>query len=122
MKPIKVAIVDDSKAIRAIVARLLQVTGRFEIVAEGETAAQALALSQSHNPDCMILDVEMPGGRTGLDVLPLLNCPVVILSTPRKIGSTRPVVFLDKLNLAQLDLPKAVDTAIQQRRGARIGP
>jgi FixJ family two-component response regulator len=60
-----VAVVDDDASVRKAIRRLLiAAKQRVETFASGEEFLQSLA---DHTPDCLILDVCMPGV-TGLDV------------------------------------------------------
>lgn len=122
MNEIRVVIVDDSRAIRAVVSKLLLAAGGHEIVAEGSTADQAVSLCREHRPDVLVLDVEMPG-RSGLEALPQIYCPVVILSTAKKVSDATgtktgvaQAVFVDKMEIQRTDLPKAIRLAMGQRR------
>lgn len=120
----KIAIVDDSPAIRTLVRRMLLACDNpdLHIVAEGQTASEALQIYADQKPDVMFLDVEMPGG-SGLDVLSRLNCPVVILSTPRKAcldsKDLRHAVFVDKLHPAEMDLMRAICSATEKHAAFR---
>jgi DNA-binding NarL/FixJ family response regulator len=59
---VRVAIVDDHPLFREGVARSLREIGGFEIVGEGDTAAEAESLAEVGRPDIMLLDISMPGG------------------------------------------------------------
>jgi chemotaxis response regulator CheB len=118
MKLKRIVVVDDSQAIRALVTKLLlsNAEGAYSVVGEGATAGHAIELTQLLRPDALILDVEMPG-QSGLDILPSLGCPVVILSTERKAGGAQNkflhrAVFLDKLDIAKMDIAAAIERAI----------
>ncbi len=67
MGSVTVAIVDDHPLFRAGVARSLAETGRFAIVAEGSSHADAVRLVDDHRPDVLLLDISIPGG--GLDAV-----------------------------------------------------
>lgn len=61
-----ILIVDDHSDIR----RLLSITlGKEYTVIEAEDGAQALAMVHRHHPTVVLLDVMMPGGLNGFDVL-----------------------------------------------------
>lgn len=62
MNPIRVVIADDHPIFRDGLARSLEDTGEFEVVGVGESAAEAIALSQQFRPDVVLLDLSMPGG------------------------------------------------------------
>ena len=57
-----VAIVDDHPLFREGVAHTLGAQPDVEVVAEGESAADAVRIAAERMPDVMLLDVSMPGG------------------------------------------------------------
>jgi DNA-binding NarL/FixJ family response regulator len=58
---ISVVLVDDHALFREGVAELLTSDGTFHVVAQGSDGAEALALVTEHQPDVVLVDVEMPG-------------------------------------------------------------
>ncbi|MDW9468446.1 response regulator [Sinorhizobium meliloti] len=70
MTGIRVAVVDDHPLFREGVTRSLSEIDGFEIVAEGGSRNEAVAIAQSLNPDVMLLDISMPGG--GLNAVPAI--------------------------------------------------
>ena len=58
--PIKLILVDDYEIIRIGLGRLLQAQPDIEVVAEANSEAKAVTLSQNHHPDVILVDVEMP--------------------------------------------------------------
>ena len=81
----KVLVVDDNAIVRA---GLQAVLGRVDTVAEvleAENAFTALEMTSAHSPDIILLDVSMPPGRSGLDILPeLVGSASVIMLTSMK--------------------------------------
>jgi two-component system NarL family response regulator len=82
---IRVVIVDDHAVVRQGVASLLEGEEDIEVVAEGGSAAEALALCRKHEPDVMLLDLRLPDG-SGVDVIRALLAErperrIVVLST-----------------------------------------
>lgn len=82
----KILLVDDHSDIR----RLIRITlGKSFDLREAEDGASALAMARSFLPDLIVLDVMMPGGMSGLEVLdavradPLLGKTRVIMVTAR---------------------------------------
>ncbi len=74
---IRVAVVDDHPLMRdGIVSRLKREPG-IEVVAEGQSADEALAIAERLLPDVMLVDINMPGG--GLNALKWIadRCPAV---------------------------------------------
>lgn len=59
---VSVAVVDDHPLFREGVAHTLSSQPDIEVVGEGATAQEALAIAAERLPDVMLLDVSMPGG------------------------------------------------------------
>ncbi|ABR63149.1 response regulator [Sinorhizobium medicae] len=70
MMGIRVAVIDDHPLFREGVSRSLSEIDGFEIVAEGGSRDEAIAIARSHNPDVMLIDISMPGG--GLNAIPAI--------------------------------------------------
>ncbi|MDX2307115.1 MAG: response regulator transcription factor [Hyphomicrobium sp.] len=60
-KPIRLAIVDDHPMIRRGVRLTVGDDPDFEVVGEGATAEEAIAIAGSARPDAMLIDVSLPG-------------------------------------------------------------
>lgn len=74
-------IVDDERLARAELRRLLGAHPEVEIVAEAASAAEAHELIVKHQPDLLLLDVQMPGA-SGFDLLAALDrAPPTIFTT-----------------------------------------
>jgi DNA-binding NarL/FixJ family response regulator len=58
---IRVAVVDDHPVVREGLVLILQTQPDFEIVGEGESGPDALALVDRLAPDVLMLDLELPG-------------------------------------------------------------
>jgi PAS domain S-box-containing protein len=58
--PCSIVLVDDAADVRGLVRTRLRIDGRFTIVGEGRTGAEAVALCAEHQPDVVLLDVSMP--------------------------------------------------------------
>jgi FixJ family two-component response regulator len=84
-----VAVVDDDASVRKAIQRLLIAARlRVETFASGEEFLQSLA---DHTPDCLILDLCMPG-LTGLDIQRHIrrtgaNVPTVVITAHDDIDS-----------------------------------
>lgn len=65
---ITVCIVDDHSVVRRGLKTVLEDEKDIELLEEGESAADALRLAQTHRPDAMLLDVTLPD-RSGLEVV-----------------------------------------------------
>lgn len=66
-QPMRVVIVDDHPLFRAGLAHILATEADITVVAEGDSAEDALSLLDLHKPDLLLLDLDMPGG--GLSVI-----------------------------------------------------
>src|SRR5688572_8384145 len=99
-EPLHVAIVDDHPLFREGVAFTLGAQPDIEVVAEGESAADALRIAAERMPDVMLLDVSMPGG--GLDAV-------------RQIAAAFPVVKVVMLTVSENE----DDVTAALRAGAR---
>jgi two-component system invasion response regulator UvrY len=64
----KALLVDDHPIVRAGLRRLLTSVGDIECL-EAETGRDALALFRDHQPDVVVLDLNLPGGVGGLELL-----------------------------------------------------
>ena len=62
MAKIRVVLVDDHPLFRGGVADALACDAAIQVVAQGATAGEAIALSVSFLPDILLLDVGLPGG------------------------------------------------------------
>lgn len=62
MNPLRVLIVDDEPAARFYLRSLISRHTDLEIVGEASHAQEALAQIQTHAPDLVFLDIQMPGG------------------------------------------------------------
>jgi len=66
---LKIALVDDSPVIQRSVSRVLRAMPGVELVGMAEDLAGALRLIDDHEPDLVLLDVNLPRGEKGIDVL-----------------------------------------------------
>jgi signal transduction histidine kinase len=81
---VRVLFADDSAAMRTLARYALTAQRGFSVVGEASDGAQALLLAERHLPDCIVLDIEMPG-MGGFEALAELRrrcptTPVVMLS------------------------------------------
>ena len=65
---ITVVIADDHPLMRAGLRRVLELEGGFLVVGEARNGLEAVHLVETHRPDVLLLDVQMPGS-SGLDAL-----------------------------------------------------
>jgi RNA polymerase sigma factor (sigma-70 family) len=64
---LRVLIADDHAVVRQGIRGVLEEVEGLEVVAEAADGNQALAMTEEHRPDVVVLDVTMPG-KTGLEV------------------------------------------------------
>lgn len=74
----RAVIVDDEDPARAALRRRLQAFPDIEILAEAANGQQAIEAIESHSPDVVFLDIEMPG-LNGFDVLAEIATPPAIV-------------------------------------------
>ncbi|HZU80295.1 MAG TPA: PAS domain S-box protein [Acidimicrobiales bacterium] len=58
---VDVVVVDDADDVRQVVGRQLHLSGRFRVVAEGATGAEAIELAARLKPGVLVMDASMPG-------------------------------------------------------------
>ncbi|MCC6793467.1 MAG: response regulator transcription factor [Thermomicrobiales bacterium] len=80
----RVLLVEDHPMFRRGLRRMLEDTGRFQIVAEAENGHEAIHLADIHHPELILLDVQLPGV-TGLKIARVLrkqhqNAKLIFLS------------------------------------------
>ena len=74
-------IIDDERLARTELRKLLQEYPEVEVVDEASNVEEGLQKIESHNPDLIFLDIQMPG-KTGFDLLTELDhAPQVIFTT-----------------------------------------
>lgn len=64
--PIKVLLVDDHKIVRQGVRAYLQTLADISVIAEAESGAAAVSAIEQHQPDVVLMDLEMPGDLDGI--------------------------------------------------------
>jgi PAS domain S-box-containing protein len=69
---LSVVVVDDGADVRPLVRTRLRLSGLFDVVAEGGTGLEAVALAAKFLPDVVLLDVSMPH-MDGLEALPRIR-------------------------------------------------
>ena len=97
-RPIKLMIVDDSMVARAVLSRMIDADGSFEISAIAGTAEDAIEALGQVMVDIVLLDLEMPGVG-GLKALPRIleaakGAKVLIVSSLAEEGAEETVAAL----------------------------
>ncbi|MFS0636642.1 response regulator transcription factor [Mesobacillus foraminis] len=80
----KIVIIDDHQLFREGVKRILDFENSFEVVAEGDDGCEVIGLYEAHEPDVIIMDINMPN-TNGVDATRHLiekypDAKVIILS------------------------------------------
>ena len=66
----RIVLADDHGVVRAGLRLLLDAEPGFEVVAEAADVDGALRAVLGHKPEVLVLDLNMPGGRSSLEALP----------------------------------------------------
>ena len=82
--PTRVLIADDAPAVRYLLRRTLEASGRFEVVGEAGDGLRAIDLARELQPALVVLDIAMPA-MSGLDAIPEITAcspgsTIVVLS------------------------------------------
>lgn len=93
----KVMLVDDHPLMRRGIGQLLSFEDCFEVIAEASNGVEAIALAHQHQPDMILLDLNMKG-MSGLDTLKAM----------RKEGIDSQIIIL-----TVSDNPADIDTLIK---------
>jgi len=64
--PIKVLLVDDHKIVRQGVRAFLHTLADFQVIAEADSGRAAMTAVDEHQPDVVLMDLEMPGDLDGI--------------------------------------------------------
>jgi CheY-like chemotaxis protein len=92
----RLLVVEDDAAIREMMRRRLAMRG-FDVRVAMQ-GAEAIALALEHRPDAMLLDIELPGGMNGWDVIRALR------GDPRAAGIQ---VFVLSAHVTPADVDRA---------------
>lgn len=68
----RVLLVEDHPMFRRALKRILEETGRYQVVAEADCGHSAIQQSDTHSPDIIIVDVQLPGV-TGMKIARVLR-------------------------------------------------
>lgn len=91
----RVVVADDTPELRLLMRLRLGQDGRFEVVGEAATGAEAVEVAARERPDLVLLDLAMPV-MDGLQALPLIR---------QRSPGTRVIVF------SGVGVPQAADSA-----------
>ena len=109
---IRVLVVDDSVVVRRMLTSMLATDPAIEVIGAAANGKIALARIPQYNPDCVVLDLEMPE-MDGLQTLSALRkthklLPVIMFSTVTERGAA---ATLDALTLGASDYVTKPSTA-----------
>jgi two-component system response regulator NreC len=93
MDSITVVLADDHVVVRSALRMLLEGEKGIKVVAEADDADSAIRYVNGHNPEVLILDINMPGG-SGLGAIPKLRSQspetqIVMLTMQAETASAR---------------------------------
>ena len=98
MRPIRLMVVDDSMVARAVLSRMIEADGHFDIVGVAGTAEDAILALAHVEVDIVLLDLEMPGVG-GLKAIPRIleaapGARVMVVSSVADDGAEETVAAL----------------------------
>lgn len=70
--PIRILIFEDNAGLREGLSQLLMLRDEYQIAGQYEDAAQVITQTEMHNPDLILMDIEMPG-ISGIEAVRLLR-------------------------------------------------
>lgn len=119
--PLRALLVEDSLVQRAHLARVLQLEGDIEVVAQAADAPQAVAAVAEHRPDVVTMDLDLPGGGGRLAIEQIMRdtpVPILVLSGIIDDASAQPAV--EALAAGAVDaLPKPLRWTPEEERELR---
>lgn len=117
---IRVVIVDDSRTTRVVLRRILESSGRIEIVGEASGTSEAVSVVQSTRPDLVTMDVNLGEGSDGVEltrtILAAVRTRIVIVSATTKQDTTLSFRALAAGAMDVLAKPSGSDT-VDAKRG-----
>jgi two-component system chemotaxis response regulator CheB len=135
MKPVRVLIIDDSAAMRGLIANALSQDPGIAIVGEAADPLEARQAIKAIDPDVVTLDIEMPN-MNGLDflekIMRLRPTPVIMVSSLTRRGAEATVRALeigafDCVGKPSIDSPNSFDALpglvkMAARTRGQLGP
>lgn len=109
---IRVVLVDDSQSVRAVLKRFFSRTPDIQVVGEAEDGAQALQAVLDHQPQIVLMDLQMPvmDGYSAIEqIMSFRPTPIVVLSS-RATRNQMQTAFEAMRRGAVEVLPKPEDT------------
>jgi two-component system response regulator NreC len=134
-EPIRIVIADDHSVVRRGLRQLLDAEAGFEVVAEASDVATARRYVRGHRPDVLVIDLNMPGGRS-IDAIPSIreeapHTSIVVLTMQSEPAYARQALSAGALGYvlkeaADVELIEAIRAAaagesyLNPRLGARV--
>lgn len=117
-KKFRTVLVEDDRLLRLLNRTLLEQSGRFDVLDEAEDGDEAVHAVERHQPDCVLLDLVMPG-TDGFRAIPKIRqvCPsacVIVVSMLPRMGTEDEVLrlgaaaFIDKAEDSDHFLQQAI--------------
>ncbi|NQV27889.1 MAG: sigma-54-dependent Fis family transcriptional regulator [Rhodopirellula sp.] len=126
----RVLVVDDDRSVHLMVKRSLEKMPNAPTVESCGDASAAVSLVRSFAPDCVLLDVMLPGGVTGLDILRDIQqidskIPIIMITGGGDSSTAIEAMQLGAYDYVNkpLDLPALnalVERALETRRMASV--
>ena len=104
---IRVLVVDDDFRVARLHASYVEAAGGFEVVGTAHTAADALRLAESLEPDLVLLDEYLPDG-SGTALVGRLGAAVVMVSAAEDAATVRRALAAGALNYVLKPFPPQV--------------
>jgi DNA-binding NarL/FixJ family response regulator len=122
---IRVLIADDHPVVRQGLRTFLGVQDDIEVVGEAADGAEAVRLTESLEPDVVLLDLKMPGvdGQTALEELRVRGLParVLVLTSVAESSHVLPAVRAGAVGYLYKDVdPQALVQAIRAVRDGNV--
>ncbi len=116
---IKVLLVEDDPAWQAALTALLTSESRFDVVAAVPSYEEALPAWATHQPDLVLLDYELLGPQTGLDVAHALSAQGFPAEKMILVTATDPAQ-LPRHGLTLVPKPQAAERLLSVLKGVVV--
>jgi DNA-binding response OmpR family regulator len=126
----RILIVEDEALVADFIAEVLSEKGH-DIVGIADNAADAYALAQTHNPDLVLMDIEIKGPKDGIQTAAELqvrgSLPIIFLTAYRDeetvsmVVDQSPAAYLVK-PVTEAELTAAVAIALKNHSRQRVSP
>lgn len=129
---ITVMVADDQAMIRSALAAMLSLESDLEIVAQAGTCAEAIDAAKQHQPDVVLLDVQMPAGpnapaQDGIETTPAIlavspTSRIIIVTTFGRPGYLRRAMEAGAVGFMVKDAPgeRLVEAVRRAAQGLRV--